>query len=195
MARKWHIIYMNNPKSSLGFIHTAFQHRGIDVVLWQPMQEVIKQSKNEVSISKSRPLFQSYVFALFENPGNNIVDNELKEQMAGYLLREVGAQEPATITDETIQYLRGLEKLKITPASDMPDVEVGSFIEITNGPFINMRGLVSAIHKDTVDIETFVFGRSVSVEISKSSIRKITQNLESSESNDEIEGAVHEKKA
>ena len=85
--------------------------------------------------------------------------------------------------------------MKIDDRTPLPVIEKGSFIEITNGPFINMRGIVSNTIKDQVEIETFIMGRSTNVKIPILSVRKVTAHLESPELNDEIEGAVHEEEA
>lgn len=193
MAKSWYIIYMNNPTKSLGWIQTAFHKRGIEVVLWKPMQDVTKNIRG-VNVQKPRPLFPSYVFAKFEYPGMSI-DNELRDQKAGYVLKLVGSTAPAEVPEEEILRLKSLEKLKIDDRTPLPIIEKGSFIEITNGPFINMRGIVSSTVKDQVEIETFIMGRSTNVKISIHSVRKVKENIEAPELNDEIEGAVHEEEA
>jgi transcription antitermination factor NusG len=161
--KQWYIIYTGNPKK-VPAVRTAFENVSIPHELWVPSQEVTTTIKGK-QVLKMRALFPGYVLAKFSYPGTKI-DDELLELKAGYLLH--GASEsthPRAVTQEEFEIIDALTHEKIENLTNIPKIAVGSFVEITNGPFINQRGIVVGQKKEDVMVELAFFGRTVSATV------------------------------
>jgi len=177
--KKWYIVYVGNPRK-IDSVRTVFNETVGDFTMWIPTQEVVQRINGDVNTS-ARALFPGYVLVNFVHEGSGI-DDQLYEVKAGFLLKAAGSNVPAFLTDEDVEIIKIHEKEKVDEeAVSGILVKIGSFVELTNGPFIGARGTVTGVKKDKVSVELVIFGRFVPVEISDKFLRYVPSDTEKAE--------------
>jgi len=183
--KEWYIIYIGNPKK-VEAVRTAFHDINMqDFTLWTPTQEVIQKDANGNIKSITRPMFPGYLFVNFLYTGNSIED-ALYDLKAGFLLKGPGGTVPTNVTDEQIEMIKQLEKVRVEEGITNTTVAIGSFVELTNGPFIGVRGIVVGTRKGKVIVELVIFGRMVSVEVDEKHLNYVPSESELEQSKKEI---------
>jgi transcription antitermination factor NusG len=164
--------------SATRLIQEAFEKRKIKARLWLPMMRVKKMRYN-TEIDVQVPLFPNYILVQAAFPKNMEQEMELAllDLKAGYFLKYPGDELPAIITPEEIARIQAIESKEVIETKQevtYTPVEIGTFVEVATSPLMGLKGIVVDTTKDTVTIETFVFGRSAPVEVPISVLSRST---------------------
>lgn len=180
MALNFFVIYtpLLHGLSSLRLIQESFDKRQVKCKLWTPMQRVKKMRYN-TEIEIQVPLFPNYVLCQTEFPAGMEQEMELAllDLKAGYFLKYPGDDKPAIVTQEEIdriQEIEAKEVLETQKEETYTPVEIGTYVEVATSPLMGLKGIVVDTTKETVTIETFVFGRSAPVEVPISVLSRST---------------------
>lgn len=184
----WYIIYtpLLHGLSSLTLIQECFDKRKTKCRLWIPMQRVKKTRYND-EVEVQVPMFPNYVLVETTFPQGMEQEMELmlRELKAGYFLKKVGSDLPAEISEEEIKIIEELEKKEVKETQKeetYTPVEIGTYVEVAASPLMGLKGIVVESTKDTVTIETLVFGRTAPVEVPISVLSRSTPVSSSSHS-------------
>jgi transcription antitermination factor NusG len=171
MAQRWYCAYtpLTHGLTSTRLIQEAFDTRKIKAKLWLPMWK-IKKLKYNTEIDVQVPLFPNYVLIFTEFPSGmeQEMEQQLLELKAGYFLKKVGSLLPAEISEEEIKLIEELERKEVETTQKEENyvpIEIGTYVEVISSPLRGIKGIVVDSTKDTVTIETFLFGRSAPVEV------------------------------
>jgi|SRR5579864_477486 len=176
----FYVIYtpLTHGLTSTHLIQEAFETRHIHAKLWIPMQ-CIKRLRYNTEIEAQVPLFPNYVLIQTTFPEGMEQEMELAllELKAGYFLKYPGSDLPAIITTEEIERIQAHEAkevLETQKEETYTPVEIGTYVEVATSPLMGLKGIVVDTTKETVTIETFVFGRSAPVEVPISVLSRST---------------------
>ena len=176
----WYLIYTPqlHGLTALLLVQEAFDVRKIKARLWLPMQKV-KQMKYKKEVEVQVPMFPNYVFVqtAFPKGAEQEMEQMLRELKAGFFLKEVGSDLPARILEEEIQRIEEKEKEEVQATKkeeSYTPIEIGTYVEVAASPLMGLKGIVVETSRDTVTIETFVFGRSAPVEVPISVLSRST---------------------
>jgi len=180
MAQNFYVIYtpLLHGLTSLHLIQESFQKRKLKAHLWIPMQR-IKRLRYNTEIEAQVPLFPNYVLVETEMPlgMEQEMEQQLLELKAGYFLKEPGSTLPAIIKQEEIERIQEIEQKEVVDnqkEETYTPIEIGTQVEVATSPLMGLKGIVVESTKDTVTIETFVFGRSAPVEVPISVLARST---------------------
>jgi transcription antitermination factor NusG len=182
---EWYILYtpLTHGLSSTRLIQESFQKRHIHAKLWLPMMK-IKKMRYTTEVEVQVPLFPNYVLLQCTLPLGleQEMEQQLLELKAGYFLKYPGSTLPAIITPEEIiriQEIEAKEVIETQKEVTYTPVEIGTYVEVATSPLMGLKGIVVDSTKDTVTIETFVFGRSAPVEVPISVLSRSTPVISS----------------
>jgi transcription antitermination factor NusG len=180
MAQNFFVIYtpLLHGLTSLHLIQESFEKRKVKCSLWIPMMQITKKRYN-TDVKVQVPLFPNYVLCQTEFPAGmeQEMEQQLLELKAGYFLKYPGSILPAIITPEEIERIHELEHKEVLEEQKedtYAPVEIGTYVEVVTSPLMGLKGIVVESSKDTVTIETFVFGRSAPVEVPISVLARST---------------------
>ena len=170
----FYVIYVPllHGKVAKQYIEEAFNLRNMRANIWVPFQN-IKRKRYNKEIEDTIPLFPNYVFVETEFPKGmeQEMEQQLLELKAGYFLKYPGDVLPAIISEEEIQRIKDIqdkevEEMQAEAEENYTPIELGSYVEVATGSLMGVvKGIVVASKKYTIEIETFFFGRSTSVEV------------------------------
>ena len=181
MAQNFYCVYtpLMHGLISINLIQEAFSKRNIKARLWIPMMKVIKKRYN-TDVEAQVPLFPNYVLVETEFPKGMEQEMELAllELKAGHFLKHPSDTNlPAIITPEEIKRIQEIEAKEVVETKKeetYTPVEIGTYVEVATSPLMGLKGIVVESSKETVTIETFVFGRSAPVEVPISVLSRST---------------------
>jgi transcriptional antiterminator NusG len=175
--RGWYIIYIGDPKK-INDVQIVFETMKKDVTIWAPTQTVLRKQRGE-NVVVTRPLFPGYLFVNFVLEGD--IEEQLYDAKAGYFLKAPGSDHLYKITDEEIQRIKEIENRHVVDANtETVNIEVGNFVEVTNGPFLGAKGNVLEVRKDRVKVELTIFGRLIAVDVNPHSVLQIASIIKNS---------------
>ena len=102
------------------------------------------------------------------------------EAKIGRFLKRPGEDMPAIISEEDMEHVKSLEEnSEVEPIpQEITVVEVGNLVEVCVGPFMGIKGIVTAVKGHDVFVETLVFGRSAPVRFNVAHLSKLLDNYE-----------------
>jgi transcription antitermination factor NusG len=156
--------------SATQLIQECFDLRKVKAKLWMPMMK-IKKMRYNTEVEAQVPLFPNYVLVETEFPQGmeQEMEQQLLELKAGYFLKHPSDTNlPAIIPQEEIDRIQELESKEVKETQKeetYTPVEIGTYVEVATSPLMGLKGVVVDSTKDTVTIETYVFGRSAPVEV------------------------------
>ena len=168
MVNNWYIIYVGDPKR-MKHLANAINTVTLDYALWIPTKRIIQRTRGK-NVEVDRFLFPGYAFVKFSiNPKET--ESIIKTTTGGYFLKNPGTIDPVKISDIEIQYLKSQEMANQSPKSiaESLNLEEGQTVEIKNGPFIGINGVIKQIKRSKIIVEVRIFGRGVLAEVDPSS--------------------------
>lgn len=166
-------------KNAEHLIDEAFNLRKMKVKVWTPFQR-IKRKRYNTEIEDTIPLFPNYVFvqANFSEGMEQEMEQALLELKAGSFLKYPGDTLPAIITEEEIARIEAIQSKEVKETQKeetYAPVEIGTYVEVATGSLMGLvKGIVVESKKYTIEVETYFFGRSTSVEVPISALVRST---------------------
>lgn len=147
----------------------------------------LKAIKTKTGKIKKRPMFPSYIYIKLDMTDKMWFVIRNTEYVTGIIGSSGQRTKPTPITEEEVLKIKKREEKEFQDLENIKnisnkenaikeiDFEVGDFVEIKEGEFVNNKGKISSIsiikQKITIDLE--MFGRITSVEVPIDFIKKI----------------------
>ena len=166
---KWYIVRtQGNHERSL--MEKLKSDKTVEKVLGDVMvpTEYIFYVKNGKKVKREKVLYPGYVFVETNNTGE--VAAFLKETSSGGFLRERNG-DIKPMRKREINNLIGQQENK-EEVEEMDLFIVGEKIEIIDGPFKSMVGVVNSIRGEKVNINVSIFGRETNMDLNVNQITK-----------------------
>lgn len=152
-----------NKEISLGKIHNILR-------FICPLEKNLVVVKNK-KVIREKVLYGGYLY--FET-SHKLTDDELKtiasqQSVMGLL----GDKTPVLLRQTDVMRILKDEMLEEHIESKRVNLAVGDSVKITEGPFVDFNGVVSANRGDKIEVEVKIFGRGTIVSVSPSQLERI----------------------
>lgn len=145
---------------------------------WMPGFMIPRKLRNS-TILRKQFLFYDYTFVAIYDP---LAFEEflLERKIPAYFLYVPGTKVPTALSEEEIQRIKQLESFKQLEVENFaqPGLDVGTLIEVCNGPFIGCKGTVVELRSGHAVLEMNVFGRPTRVNVGLEFLTGTLRNYE-----------------
>lgn len=135
-----------------------------------PLEKNLVVVKNK-KVLREKVLYSGYLY--FETP-QRLSEDELKTIASQQSIMGIlGDKTPVLLRESDVMRILKDEMLEEHLHSMNNNFTVGTNVKITEGPFIDFNGIVSAIKGEKVEVEVKIFGRGTNVTVSPLHLEKV----------------------
>jgi transcriptional antiterminator NusG len=135
-----------------------------------PLEKNLVVVKNK-KVLREKVLYSGYLY--FETP-HRLTEDELKTIAAQQsVMGLLGDKTPVLLRESDVLRILKDEILEEHLESKRINFETGDNVKITEGPFVDFNGVVSANRGDKIEVEVKIFGRGTIVTVSPMQLERI----------------------
>ena len=178
--KRWYMLKTNGI-NNIRSINAVLAKAPEQPSFWMPGYMVPRKLRSTTVLRKEF-LFFDYTFVEINDP---IAFEQFLsgKKIPVYFLYRPGTKIPAALSAEEIKKIKQLENFKQLESDNFkkPTLQIGSFIEVCNGPFIGCKGVIIEVCASHAVLEMNVFGRPTKVNVSHDFLNSVLQKFEEEE--------------
>lgn len=162
---KQYFVLKTNGIANIRSINAALGSAPEVPTFWLPGYLSPRKVRN-ITVLRKQFLFYDYALVALHDP---LAFEEFltERKIPAYFLYKTGTKIPVALSEEDVQRIKQLESFKQLEVENFeaPGLNIGTLIEVCNGPFIGCKGTVIEIQRGHAVLEMNVFGRPTRVNV------------------------------